>query len=80
MTVEGAGQVGVSTQTDREHFYVMVSRAKAGAVIHAVRSEVATSGSADPCLPGTMADSTAARCPRQVFELCPGGLLSQYPV
>jgi conjugative relaxase-like TrwC/TraI family protein len=41
MTVEGAGQVGVSAQTDREHFYVMVSRAKAGAVIHAVRSEVA---------------------------------------
>jgi conjugative relaxase-like TrwC/TraI family protein len=41
MTVEGAGQVGVSGRTDREHFYVMVSRAKAGAVIHAVRSDVA---------------------------------------
>ncbi len=41
MTVEGAGQVGVSASTDREHFYVMVSRARAGAVIHAVRSEVA---------------------------------------
>jgi hypothetical protein len=42
MTVEGAGQVGVSTRTDREHFYVMVSGARAGAVIHALRSEVAT--------------------------------------
>jgi conjugative relaxase-like TrwC/TraI family protein len=41
MTAEGAGQVGVSTSTDRERFYVMVSRARAGAVIHAVRSEVA---------------------------------------
>jgi conjugative relaxase-like TrwC/TraI family protein len=41
MTVEGAGQVGVSARTDREHFYVMVSRAKGGAVIHAERSAVA---------------------------------------
>ncbi|HXM57391.1 MAG TPA: AAA family ATPase, partial [Candidatus Dormibacteraeota bacterium] len=41
MTVEGAGQVGVSSRTDRERFYVMVSRARAGAVVHAVRSEVA---------------------------------------
>jgi AAA domain len=41
MTAEGAGQVGISTRTDREHFYVMVSRGRAGAVIHAVRSELA---------------------------------------
>ena len=41
MTVDGAGQVGVSIATDREHFYVMVSRARAGAVIHATRPEVA---------------------------------------
>ncbi len=41
MTVEGAGQVGVSARTDREHFYVMVSRARAGAVVHAVRGEIA---------------------------------------
>jgi hypothetical protein len=41
MTAEGAAQVGVSAHTDREHFYVMVSRAKAGAVIHAERGVVA---------------------------------------
>ncbi len=41
MTVDGAGQVGVGAGTDRERFYVMVSRARAGAVIHAVRQEVA---------------------------------------
>jgi conjugative relaxase-like TrwC/TraI family protein len=41
MTVDGAGQVGVSAVTDREHFYVMVSRARAGAVVHATRLEVA---------------------------------------
>src|SRR5262249_48946631 len=41
MTAAGAGQVGVSGHTDREHFYVMVTRARAGAVIHAERGAAA---------------------------------------
>jgi cytidine deaminase len=41
MTVDGTGQVGVTARTDREHFYVMVSRARSGAVIHAERTAIA---------------------------------------
>src|SRR5262249_38402324 len=57
MTAAGAGQVGVSAHTDREHFYVMVSRARAGAVVHAERSAV--SALAAPGL-GPVTDAQAA--------------------